>query len=335
MHTDQIRISLRVGEIQETLDTHQNARNQRQLFLSGWWTEYKHGPRAICLTPGHLRDKMIRQIQNLFQKVYRCPLVLQEVSHHYPQTLDSHVRTLSPKTLISMTSHEDVKAVQRLLLQKHLWTRDPRNKYRSTRVYCQKVRTKREQRLQLPVNLIAQCMKCYMWKQALGKPGGHNYSWEQACQRFHAQMYMHSDGKSIRKRKTDETIALVLSDERNFPPTWDCFASDEVFKAIQEHWEENVPYYLPPQDINSVDNSVFDLTQLCLSPESKLYNQDTKLIEVKYENSWGQHVLAHYQHAKLYGLFQFIPIKEVTQKYRSRVVPRDLLQCSTRKRVRT
>ena len=335
MHTDQIRISLRVGEIQETLDTHQNARNQRQLFLSGWWTEYKRGPRAICLIPGHLRDKMIRQIQKLFQKVYRCPLVLHEVSHHYPQTLDSQVRTLSPRTLISMTSHEDVKAVQRLLFQKHLWTQDPRNTYRSTRVYCQKVRTRREQRLQLPVNLIAQCMKCYMWKQALSKPGGHNYSWEQACQRFHAQMYTHSDGRSIRKRKTDETIALVLSDEQNFPPTWDCFASDEVFKAIQDHWEENVPFYLPSQDINSVDNSVFNLTQLCLSSESKLYKQDTKLIEVKYENSWGQHVLAHYRHAKLYGLFQFIPINEVTQKYRSIVVPRDLLQCSPRKRVRT
>ena len=335
MHTDQIRISLRVGEIQKTLDTQQNARNQRQLFLSGWWTEYRRGPRAICLMPGHLRDRMIRQIQKLFRKVYRCPLVLHEVSHHYPQTLNSHVRTLSPRTLISMSSHEEVKAVQRLLSQKYLWTQDPRNVYRSTRVYPQKVRTKREQRLQLPVNLIAQCMTCYMWKQALSKPGGHNYSWDQACQSFRAQMYMHSDGRSLHKRKTDETIALVLFDEQNFPTTWDCFVSDEVFKTIQEHWEENVPYYLPSQDTNSVHNGVFDITQLCLPPGSKFYNQDTKFIEVVYENPWGQHVLAHYQHAKLYGLFQFIPIKEVTQKYRSSVVPRDLLQCNPRKRVRT
>ena len=167
----------------------------------GWWTEYRQGPRGIHLMPVPLRDRMIKRIQEVFEEIYHWPLEVLEVSHHYPQRLNSPDRTLSPRTLISMASHEDAKAVQRLLSREHLWTQDPRNIYRSTRVYAQKVLTKREQRLQLPINLIAQCIICRMWKQQLDKPDGKNFSWAQACRRFRAHLYMHADGRSLREKK--------------------------------------------------------------------------------------------------------------------------------------
>ena len=335
MHEEQIRISLRLGELQGALDSHQNSRTERQLFLTGWWTECKEGPQGIYLIPAPLRDRLIKRLQKLFEEVNHRPLELLEISHHYPQKLDSQIRILSAKTLISMTSHEDAKAVQRLLSREHIWTQDPRNVYRSTRIYTQKVFTKREQRFRLHLSLIAQCITCHMWKQERGKPGGKKYGWERACQRFRANLYMHSDGRSLRKKKNDETIALILFDDRTFPTTWDCFVNGEVFKAIQKNWEENVPYYLPSQDTKSVSKGDLDISELYLPPEGKLHNTDAKLVEVAYANPWGQRVLAHYQHAKLYGLFQFIPIEEVTRKYHPDVVPTDLLRCNRRKRART
>ena len=142
-------------------------------------------------------------------------------------------------------------------------------------------------------------------------------------------------GEAFVKKKNGETIALILFDDQSFPTTWDCFVNDDVFKAVQENWEENVPYYLPSQDSKSTTKSDFDITELYLPIEGQMYKRHTKLIEVAYENPWGQHVLAHYQDANLYGLFQFIPIKEVTHKYRNHIVPNDLLQPSRRKRART
>ena len=201
IHKNQIHLSLQVGEIQGALDSHQNSRIERQLFLVGWWTEYRQGSRGIHLIPGPLRDRMIKRIQQVFEDFYHWRLEVLEVSHHYPQGLNSSGRTLSPRTLISVASREDAKALQRLLSREHLWTQDPKNIYRSTRIYAQKVLTKREQRLQLPINLIAQCIICHMWKRQLDKPDGKNFSWEHACQRFRTHLYMHSDGRSLRQKK--------------------------------------------------------------------------------------------------------------------------------------
>ena len=188
-----------IHRLQDEIDEKQRYSAECMLWLYGFLGHRQKKPCQI-LSPC-IRDRAIRRLKQRFCQIEGYGLESVIVSHHFPSKNASSKQRLSPKTLLIFKAKEDAKAFLRVVRKYPMLLKDACDDYISGSLRCERYLGTVESRLRVPVDIIEDCLKCYLWQAGSSTSKGWGYTWEQADYNFRCKYEKQQADRCIKKKR--------------------------------------------------------------------------------------------------------------------------------------